>query len=219
MYVTFTSRAPGMTVRALKGEGVVKIASGFGGWELVPRPRRQAATLWTGIEPLRMQIPIVLDGFRDNDSVEPMIAKLEAMGRPPARGAEPPLVSVSGPAIPHDDLDWVIENLEQGTGVLSRSGRERVRQEMTVSLLRYVADDRLSVRSAQERALANAVATGNLYSDNQRSVGLHTVSEGETLASIAATEFGSAGAWHTLADLNDIRDPDSVVAGQVIRLQ
>lgn len=208
-----------MTVRARKGAGVVKPTSGFGGWELVNRPRRQAATLWTGIEPLRMPVPIVLDGFRGDDSVESEVSKLEAMARPPARGAEPPIVNVSGPGIPHSDIDWVIENIEWGEGLLSRSGRERVRQEGTITLLRYVADDRLSIRSAQERALANAVATGNLYSEGQRSIGLYTVNEGETLASIAANEFGNAGQWHRLADLNDIRDPDSVVAGQVIRLQ
>lgn len=46
----------------------------------------------------------------------------------------------------------------------------------------------------------------------------YVVKDGDSLASIAARVLGNVTLWQTLATLNNIRDPRSVVPGQPILL-
>lgn len=46
--------------------------------------------------------------------------------------------------------------------------------------------------------------------------GIYVVKDGDSLASIAARVLGNVNLWKTIASLNGIRDPRSVVPGQPI---
>jgi nucleoid-associated protein YgaU len=62
------------------------------------------------------------------------------------------------------------------------------------------------------------VALPNTPSQPQPSNRTYTVRAGDTLGGIAVRELGSFNRWHDIADLNGIRDPNSLRIGQVLRL-
>jgi hypothetical protein len=47
------------------GEGQPTPAGGVGGWEIVSRPREVGITTWTGVEPERLSVPLMLDAWAD----------------------------------------------------------------------------------------------------------------------------------------------------------
>jgi hypothetical protein len=142
-----TARGPRLSVTALMGENGPTMIGGYGGWEVVDRPRRIGLTQWRGRSPYSMTLDLVLDGFKQGDEVEIDISRLERMALPDVK--EPPVVEVKGSAVPHDDLEWIIETLEFGTALRKNNGR-RVRQEVTITFLRYVRIDRIQLSAAKK---------------------------------------------------------------------
>ena len=211
--VTLTSSRPVLSITAWMGRNPPAITGGYGGWQSRPRPRRQSLTVFQGNEPYQMDLPLMLDGFADDRSVQAQISTLERMGRPVADWEEPPIVTVSG-VVPHTDLTWVVNDLKFGDSVRNEKGAI-VRQEITVSLLRYVAEDRVSTKSSAAKARANA---GGTKKTGTSGPSLHTVRAGETLSSIAADHLGDYRRWPEIASLNGIRDPKVIVVGQPLRI-
>lgn len=144
--ITFRCAAPALTVTCYMDETGPKITGGYGGWDIVERPRRVALTQWNGKDPYKMEIGIILDGFIDDDEVEIEIAKLERMALP--FNTEPPVIEVKGSAIPHDDLKWVVEDIDWGDALRKSNGR-RVRQQGTIKLVQNVKADRLQLSAAK----------------------------------------------------------------------
>lgn len=234
-FVTISSAEPRLTVTAILGQNPPVPADGYGGWTLVPRPRRKALTEWDGINPLRILVPIVLgvkpgtrggisDGAALNISAVPDREALERMAQPPSAGAEPPLVTVTG-NVPHaNDGPWVIESFDWDPSPLYANGF-LVRQAVTVHLLEYVRDDRLAdvnaaaqtrkTASAQSAAAAKA-AGGN--SNQPTKAKVYIVKAGDTLTAIAARVLGNYKRWTDIAKLNGINDPKSITPGQTLRL-
>ena len=50
---------PGGGVSCLLGSAV-RITGGFGGWDIVSRPRRTAMTLWNGFDPITLELPLLI---------------------------------------------------------------------------------------------------------------------------------------------------------------
>lgn len=144
--VTFRTTAPRLTVTCWLGADPPKPTGGYGGWDIVERPRRVGLTQWNGREPIQMDVPIVIDGFKHNDSVEYEITKLERMALPFIK--EPPEVKLIGSAVPHSDLDWVIQDIEWGTDVIRIGNGDRVRQDAVVKLISKVDVDKVKLRAA-----------------------------------------------------------------------
>jgi len=134
------------------------------------------------------------------------------MALPPRDLAEPPVVRISGP-VPHDDLTWVITGIEWGDVIRNQSGL-RVRQRLTLSLLRYSAADRIQLRPAAERARSKPAAAGSSASGGRT----YVVKRGDTLSSIAAKFYRDASKWRKIADANGIRDPKNLKIGQKLRI-
>jgi hypothetical protein len=124
------------------------VTGGYGGWDMVERPRRVAMTQWNGREPIQMDVPIVFDGFKRNDGQEINIATLERMALPHG-GGEPPKVKIIGSAMPHSDLEWVINGITWGEQIRNRDGL-RVRQEGVVSLISYIDVDKVKLSAAKK---------------------------------------------------------------------
>jgi hypothetical protein len=143
--VTFKTTAPRLQFTCWLGAEAPKPTGGYGGWDITPRPRRVALTQWRGREPIQMDVQILFDGFKKNDSVEYDITKLERMALP--YKVEPPKVKLIGTAIPHSDLDWVIQNIEWGASLSLRNG-DRVRQEATVTLYSHIDVDKVKLTAA-----------------------------------------------------------------------
>jgi nucleoid-associated protein YgaU len=163
-------------------------------------------TLWKGNPPLRMTVPLLLDAWRAGGSVENACNTLERMATPPGGREAPPIVLIQG-HLPHTGKRWVIDNdgLEWGDALYRHDGN-RIRQEVTVHLLEYIPEDRLTTNNA----------AGVVRDSSDTTVRSYTVKSGDTLSSIAAKLLGDYRRWTEIADLNNLRDPNVIYPGQKI---
>jgi hypothetical protein len=144
----FRSNIPRHSVVCWMGNDPPKISAGYGGWEVVERPRRAGLTQWTGREPFQVQISIVLDGWIDRQPIDYQIDRLERMAMPYKK--EPPVIMVIGGAMPHAGLDWVIETIDWGDAIKNTDG-ETLRQEGVVTLRSYIAADKIQLSAAAKK--------------------------------------------------------------------
>jgi nucleoid-associated protein YgaU len=225
--ITLVSRQPALQVRALRGNTPPVPVGGFGGWQLVARPRRKSLTRWTGIEPFKQQLSIILDGVTTDTTVEPACLALERMAQPAAELADPPLVKVVG-AVPHPELTYVIGDGSGGDGlawdanpIYSPSGY-RIRQEVVITLLEYVPDDRVAAQPAAAQARQQAAAASSKAASaaggTTPAARTYTVKSGDSLTSIAARQLGAASRWLEIAQLNGLHDPYTLTVGQQLRM-
>lgn len=163
-----TSPGPNLAITAWIGEAGASPTGGFGGWEMTARPRRVGITQWRGREPIQMDLPLVIDaeafGGNSGDSVELAISKLERMALP--YKTTPPLIKLN-PSVPnmiqHTDKVWIINGFTWGTSLrdLQQIGKQtvgdRVRQEVTLALVSYVAVTTVKLKAA---ARARAKTSG-----------------------------------------------------------
>jgi hypothetical protein len=146
--ITFRSEtSPPMQFSAWLGEEGAKPTDGYGGWEVITRPRRVGLTQWNGRNPLQMDISILLDGFEAMEEVESDCKTLEQMAFP--HGKEPPTVRLFGDMVPFTDRPWVITGIAWGTAIRGTRDGKRVRQEATVTVLSYVAADKVQLTASQ----------------------------------------------------------------------
>lgn len=200
--IMLASKEPPLRVIGWRGEEAPTLTEGFGGWTTIARPRRYSITDFTGLEPLKMSLPMLLDGWASNDSQEPFIRNIERMARIDAGRKSPSIVEVTG-AVPYPGVSWVIESLSWGESLWSDGGF-RVRQQVTLSLMQYVEDKHLAkLAKRNQRSKSNKV---------------YVVKAGEHLGEIAARQLGDAQRWREIAELNNMRDPKSVKKGQRIRM-
>jgi len=213
-YVTLTTQAPRLTLRALMDTDPPVISQGYGGFEEVTRPGRRSLVSWTGVAPYRLALALVLDGYELNlpardrlpgTSIEAACQTLERMAAFQQAFQAPPKVKVSGIAVPHSSLFWYIDELTWGDMLRSKEGG-RVRQHVTLVLVQAVADATLKVQASAHRRLSG------------RSVRLPTPGGAVALQRLAARELGAAKLWKQIATLNGIRTPAKVKAGTVLRL-
>lgn len=134
-------------------------ASTMSNWEIVARPKRKGLTDWTGQDPYRLGVPILIDGFVEDRSVEPEIEYLRRLERVPYDTVDgdrhPAVCRVAGP-LPLVGLQWVIEQVEWGDEIRRASDGVRVRQAAIVHFLEFVNAQLLVEESAAKRAQRNA---------------------------------------------------------------
>lgn len=202
--------AIGLVVEAISDQAVAQVSGGYGGWNIISRPRRVGLTQWNGKDPMRVQVPILFDGYARGEGQEINISKLGRMSGPPigARG-EPPVVKVSGNAIPDIGIEaWVIENLVWGTNVIwardNNGTMSRMRQDCVVNLLQHVDEDRVAFAGLATQPVGSSPSTLAFY----------RVQEGDNLNQIAAGVYGDSRAWTKIAEANDLRDPNALIPGE-----
>lgn len=238
VYVRITCDDPPTDIRALLGEERPDISSGYGGWEEVERPRRKTVVTWRGMPARRLQVSILIDNWTAGTSIEWTIRQLEYLALP-REGGQPPVVRIdaAGGALPWQSRRWVIDAISWGDALMNVYGN-RVRQAATLTFLEYVSDqliDRIppSKKRRQKKKRATGASTKKGAKQKRQALkrkkkhagsGARAVStatmtfDGEDLLAVAARELGDARRWREIADLNDIRDPRAVRAGQVLRL-
>jgi hypothetical protein len=130
-YVRLTCGDPSFVLVALLGEEAPQLTAGVGGWTVVSRPREVGMTVWEGVEPHQLTLPLMLDGDHTY-SQEPALRGLLRVSRGD-RESPPGVVSLEGlPSLPADD--WVIESIEYGDPIRRVSDMHRVRQAITLTL-------------------------------------------------------------------------------------
>ena len=198
--VTLASQSPNISMTVLLDSAGAVVSGGYGGWDIIARPRRQALTHWAGRNPFSMSVSIILDSHMEGGNIESQCSRLERFALPhPNPGGTPPVLRVSGRAIPHDDLSWVVDTIEWGDTIRDSSGY-RTRQFATVNLIRYVQADKIQVTAA---ANARGKVTATVRTVDVR--------QNDTLTKIAARELGDGKRWHEIQKLNpSIRDPNNL---------
>jgi hypothetical protein len=198
--IRIVSNVPSIIVEMLLDSDGARITGGYGGWDTIARPRRQALTDWIGRGPFTMTVSAILDGHMDGTRVEGQCHSLERLALPhPNPGGQPPVVRLAGAAVPHNDLEYVIENIEWGDTMRDNSGN-RTRQHVVVNFLRYVAVDKIQFTAAA-KIRAKTPKVGKTI----------TTKKGDTLAKIAARELGDSTRVNEIRQLNPgIRDPNKV---------
>jgi hypothetical protein len=197
--VTFTADN-GLIVQVALDMASAHMTGGFGGWEVVDRPKRVALTRFKGKDPYRMDVPILFDGWSDDASQEVQISTLARMSEQPAEQQPPPTLTVDG-AVPRDDLTWVIETIDwDGSNVIwdmQNGVPVRLRQSAVVHLLQYV-DDNVIITKATP-----AVKNGG----NKRGGKTVTTTSASTLRQTSQAEYDDPDAWKLIGDANGIFDP------------
>lgn len=177
------------------GDGPIKITDGIGGWQLVPRPRKTAFTQFIGKNPFAMTIPILFDGYADGRSQEADLRTLTWMGLPPNDGGEPRKIRLYGSALPYPSSgEWVIAGITEGDMTIWNSaGNARLRQDISLSIIKYVNPDSLESLSTSP-GLAPTIK------------GTYLVKAGDTFRSIAAFQYGDTKFEKYILLANNIRD-------------
>jgi hypothetical protein len=241
-WVEISSEDPKRSVVARLGDERPDVASGFGGWEAVERPRRKPLTYFKSSPGLQLTLPILLDEWVSGASIERQIDHLQDMGSPTASDGDPPQLRVraAGGAVPFQAKTWVLGDLSFGDALMNEDGN-RCRQFVTLTLWEYVEDRYIVERSAANRrrrkhqqakkkrgAAAKRVvakrsskkkkAAGHAVAGARDSTLGEDFGAGEDLVTIAGRELGDPDRWIEIAELNGLRDPRAVAPGQVLRL-
>lgn len=206
--VSFASSDPPLSLVCKLGEDAATPSGGAGGWETFDRPGRKQGQEWKGLPLRELSVPVLFDALQTRESVEPEVQTLRQMARPKdgPRGTLPPVLTLGG-MVPHDNLRWVITDLQFGEQVWS--GMYRTRVWVTVSLREWEPVDLVVVTAASAPLVAAKT---------------YTIKKGDTLGDIARREMGartSAEIEFDVAEikkLNGIRDSKSLKTGQKIKL-
>lgn len=184
---------------AMLGDGPVKQTDGIGGWTLVNRPRKTAFTQYVGKNPFAMSIPLMFDGYAEGISQEASLRTLTWMALPPNDGGEPRKVRLYGSALPYPSVgEWVINGIEYGDKTIWNSaGTARLRQDVTVIVIKHVAPD----------SLRTLTAAPGLAPINR---GTYTVKSGDTVRSVAAFIYGDSTKGKYIMEANGWRDAEAI---------
>lgn len=199
-YILIVTTDNRFQIIARLGDGYIKRSDGVGGWDLISRPRKVSFTHWIGRSPFSLSVPLMFDGFADGKSQEAVLRTLTWMGLPPSDGGEPRKVRIYGSAIPYPSVgEWVINGIDEGDKVIwNDAGDARLRQDITLTLVKHVNPDSLELLSTSP----------GLAPTNR---GTYTVKEGDTVRSIAAYVYGDSSKAKYILLANGIRDATQIV--------
>lgn len=181
-FVRLTCDDPSLNIVVRLGEEPVQVTAGAGGWEVTDRPRQVSMTVWNGVEPVQVSLPLMFDGYAAGHSQEKQLGRLFTV----ARGDDdspPGVLSVEGVYLPADE--WVIEGVDYGTPILATT-MNRLRQPLTLTLREYVPPSYLKLRRRSLSAPKNKTK-------------VITTKHGDTPASIARRQHCK---WTDLRQLN-----------------
>lgn len=71
---------PAVDIEVPMGDGPATPTAGYAGWEEVQRIERRAMTSFNGLPAFQQDVPIMLDGWREDRSIERQLEELEKLG-------------------------------------------------------------------------------------------------------------------------------------------
>lgn len=229
-FINFESTDNFYQVTVRLGDGNAKITNTSTGWGVTDRPRRRGITEWNGSDPLTIDIPILIDHFISGDGItcEADCQNLELMAGQYGDGGEPQLINFNAHgAVPHDfhneqTTDWIISQIAWGDASLNSAGN-RIRQAAVVTVMEYVADHVLKIKTSAQKNRDNQHPKHNTKKHKKPNHRKHHVQPGETLSTIARDEYADPSAWRDIAAANPKhkrarRDPKDVTVGETLRL-
>lgn len=208
-YIRFLSDDQKYNFVCRLGDASPTITEGYGGWQVIERPRRRGLVEWKGNSPRAIEIAVLFDEFRANDgiAVEAAIQNLEKMAglfHPIDGDGQPPLVVFhANGVVPYDyhdngSLQWVIANVTWGDADRNYEGN-RIRQAATITVWQHDEDHLVSSPAGKAKAKNNPTKSNINRKARHKT---HTVIQGETLLTIAALELGNYKRWREIAKKN-----------------
>jgi len=201
----------GLFVQALRGFDPPTLSSGGARWSVIDAPRRVSFVQWQGRDPFQLDVPILLDGWINYDSIESECRKLTQMQLCPEFD-EPPKIIISGALpisgdLPSGDRRWVIQSIDWGTNVYwakTDSGRPfRLRQDAVIHFLEYNPERRVHVLATNTLPNTYKVLKGRTV----------------TLKQVAKEVWGSSRRWKDIKKVNpSIRDPNHIKGPKTLRI-
>lgn len=169
--------------------------SGFAAWEMVERAEGKAITDRSSVEPFGQEVPVFLDGYAKDNSIQGQLNEILELG-----GDEAEPFRAFGP-IHRPGIRYVFGgDPEFGEAIRDDDGR-LLRQELTLKLLEYVPADQLFQKKKRRK---KGVGWGSAIVAS----GTYTTKKGDTLHKIAVFLFGDASRWREIGRKNNIHDPN-----------
>jgi LysM repeat protein len=210
-------------IRVPMGDGPAIITGGLGGWQIMDRLDDIGVTDWIGQGPLTQDVPLLLDGYAEEESVLPQMRTIFKLGRD-VTGNEsvPPVFQIEGPIF-FPKAHWVLPEggieLDPASTIFNDHG-DLLRQAFTLHLLEFVRPDVVRRRQKRKKKrkqgkLGNPGKTGGTAFPGYS----YTVQKGDTLTSIAANLYGDWKEWKAIGKKNGITDPNrKLPPGKVLKL-
>jgi hypothetical protein len=188
-YITLKS-SRNLELTVLLGDASPVLSDGVSTWETITRPKREAITRYSGLNPLQQTIVVLFDGWANNESQESRINKLVTMG------SQEHTITLKGDQALRKDLDWVISGIawdSQNTIWKNIGGKlVRVRQSATITLLEFVADKIIKTPAAPKTK------------KDKVPIKKKGQPKGLTVKQIAQVEFGDPDKWRLVISENPI---------------
>lgn len=206
--------APSVDVdlKVLMGDGPATPTGGIGGWQQKERPDAKSLTEWLGQDTFTQDIPIMINGFADGNSVQGQANDIIKLGRNTEDDEVPPVFRVFG-AIWMPWLPYVLEGVDWDGEVIRDTDTSLMRQELTLHVAEFEDPDKVRLKRIRH-AFGVGKGGGVNFPGN-----VYIVRKDDTLASIAAKVYGDRSRWKVLAKKNHIRDPQKKLeVGSEIKL-
>lgn len=186
-----------------------RVTGGGPQYDVSPRVLRAGVPQYTGRDPLRMSISILLEGWPDTP-VQPWITHFDEFQVVIPRLYRPATVHIAG-SVPYRNKAWLLDGAPSWDSdpapIRNRQG-ELVRQPMTVNLIEFVKEDAL------EWSVERSRRTGKGKGERETKV-----RKGENdLGDVSARVYGARGRAVEIGRLNNIPFGSKLKAGRTLRL-
>lgn len=201
---------------------------GQGGWQIVDRPKMNAATQWFDRSPYQLKFSAILDKSITSStptdapviSVEDDCSQLESWMDKIDGAYEPPILAISGP-VPGVQRIYVVYALSFTDAIRDPQAGYRTQQTVEITLYEYsppLGNALASYSYSPTQQWAEQQNTSDVTGTQQFL--LYTIHDGDTLIGISNKYYGGKNYVAEIKTLNNIRDDASisVMAGQIIKL-
>lgn len=198
------------------GHGNVHRAGGYGGWEEIQIPGETSVTEHVGYETKKFDVPILFgtaEDYQNNVDQEPALLNLLRLGRDPEEKDPPPVFQVYGKAMPSSGGHFICMGFDFAEESEIAPGGALLRTALVMHLSEYQNPNTRFAKASKGKK-----SGGGSNGGTSAPPSTYVVKKGEDLYDIAIRFYGDRTAWKKIADVNDIRDPRSVEAGDKIKL-
>lgn len=211
-FIRILAPSAGVDLKCLMGDGPATPTGGLGGWQQVPRPDAKSLTEWSGQDTVTQSIPLLINGFKEGNSVQGQANDIIALGRNTEGDEVPPVFRIFG-AIHFQWLQWVLEEVEWTDEVIRDPDTTLLRQEVVLKVAEFEDPDQF--RSERVRhPFGTSKGGGTNYPGSQ-----YVAHKDDTCNIIAAKVYGDRTRGKVIADKNNIRDPNKELKpGTIIKL-
>jgi hypothetical protein len=220
----------------LLGDATTSVyTSGGYSWTVIDRPTSKPFLEFTSIALTQLDLPLMLDRADAQDSVEADCDAVHGWRYKVPGKREPARLRVTGPVDTARIPEWVLFGVTW-KAAQRRLDQVRVQQEVTLTLLEAsridttygspveLAQQQITATNQAAAALLPGLASlppdllAQIQAYPPGSWRTYVIRDGDDLTSIAAQQLGDLRLWVVIAQMNNVRDPAAITAGQTLQL-